>query len=354
VRCPTISHVHPRNSPLEVQVALTFRLSRKRWSGWLSTTSLLKPRRSIFVYLVNLEYHIQNSFLLRQHLVAVFLDLEKAYETTWRCGILRTLHRWNLRGRLPLFLSNFFQDRYFRVRLGSVLYARYSQENGVPQRSMLSVTLFAIAISGMVNAVGPSVATSLYDAAIFYSSRNTVPIERRLQGAINRLSHWALENGFSFSSQNPVCILHTDRSLHPHPSLFLNNSALPFVPSVKFLDLFLDSKLSWEPHLRWLRVLSERSLNVLKVLSGRPWGGDRSVMLQLYRSLVRSKIDYGSFVYGSATKSKLSIIDPVHNTGIRLATGNFRTSHLESLYAESGELPLYLRRNLLLCGYAAK
>jgi hypothetical protein len=90
-------------------------------------------------------------------------------------------------------------------------------------------------------------------------------------------------------------------------------------------------KLSWEPHLRWLCVNCERSLNVLKVPSGRSWGGDRSVVMQLYRSLVRSKIDYGSFVYGSATKSKLSIIDPVHNTGIRLATGAFRTSRLESL-----------------------
>jgi hypothetical protein len=58
--------------------------------------------------------------------------------------------------------------------------------------------------------------------------------------------------------------------------------------------------------LTWLRVKCERSLNVLKVLSGRSWCGDRTVMLRLYRSLVRFKADYGSFVYGSVTKSKLS------------------------------------------------
>jgi hypothetical protein len=69
---------------------------------------------------------------------------------------------------------------------------------------------------------------------------------------------------------------------------------------------------------------------------------------------LKSQIDCGSFVYGSATKSKLSIIDPAHNTAIRLATGAFRTSRLESLYAESGDHPENFRRNLLLCGYAAK
>jgi hypothetical protein len=45
--------------------------------------------RSTLDHLVNLEYYIQNAFLQRQHLVAVFLDLEKAYDTTWRYGILR-------------------------------------------------------------------------------------------------------------------------------------------------------------------------------------------------------------------------------------------------------------------------
>lgn len=42
-------------------------------------------------------------------------------------------------------------------------------------------------------------------------------------------------------------------------------------------------------------------------------------------------------------------IDPVHNTGIRLATGAFRTSRLERLYVEVGETQLFLRTNLRLC-----
>jgi hypothetical protein len=135
--------------------------------------------------------------------------------------------------------------------------------------------------------------------------------------------------------------------------LYLNNHALPVVPSAEFLGLVLDSRLSWEPHLRQLRVSCERSLNILRVLSGASWGGDRTIMLRLYRSLVRSKLDYGSFIYGSATQGKLRILDPVHHEGIRLATGAFRTSPVVSLYAESGEPSLSVRRKLL-CNYASK
>jgi hypothetical protein len=87
-------------------------------------------------------------------------------------------------------------------------------------------------------------------------------------------------------------------------------------------------------------------------LSGASWGGDRAVMLRLYRSLVRSKLDYGSVTYRSATQAKLRISDPVHHAGIRLATGTFRTSPV-SLYAGFGEPSLSGRKKLLLCIYAS-
>ena len=42
---------------------------------------------------------------------------------------------------------------------------------------------------------------------------------------------------------------------------------------------------------------------MMKVLSNTTWGDDQTTLLQLYRSLIRSKLDYGSIVYGSARKS---------------------------------------------------
>jgi hypothetical protein len=42
-----------------------------------------RGHRSTVDHLVNPEYHVQNAFLLRQHVVAVFFDLEKAYDTSW-------------------------------------------------------------------------------------------------------------------------------------------------------------------------------------------------------------------------------------------------------------------------------
>ena len=43
-------------------------------------------------------------------LVAVFFDLLKSYDTTWKYGILKDLHNMGLRGNLPIFIGNFLSD----------------------------------------------------------------------------------------------------------------------------------------------------------------------------------------------------------------------------------------------------
>ena len=64
-------------------------------------------------------------------------------------------------------------------------------------------------------------------------------------------------------------------------------------------------------------------MNILKVLSRTEWGADQTTLLKLYRSLVRSKLDYGCIVYGSASKTALAKLDPVHNQGPASALEHF-------------------------------
>jgi len=53
------------------------------------------------------------------------------------------------------------------------------------------------------------------------------------------------------------------------------------------------------------------------------------VLLCLYCAIICS-IDYSNFIYISASKSKLFMLDPIHNAGIWLAIGAFHISCLAS------------------------
>ena len=92
--------------------------------------------------------------------MGIFFDLEKAYDTTWRFGILKQLHKMGIRGRMVKFIHSFLSDRFVKVRVGNTLSQPFMQEEGVLQGSVLSVTLFSVAINNILKEVAPPVKCS--------------------------------------------------------------------------------------------------------------------------------------------------------------------------------------------------
>jgi potassium voltage-gated channel Eag-related subfamily H protein 8 len=80
-----------------------------------------RKQRNTTDQLISFESFVREGFVHREHVVSVFFDLEKAYDTTWTYGILRDLHKCGLRGRLPELVAGFLTNRFFRVRVGSCL-----------------------------------------------------------------------------------------------------------------------------------------------------------------------------------------------------------------------------------------
>ncbi|XP_044766795.1 uncharacterized protein LOC123322831 [Coccinella septempunctata] len=273
---------------------------------------------------------------------------------TWRYSILEKLHKIGLRGHLPLFISSFLNNRQFRVKLGHTFSAVKCLENGVVQGSPSSCPLFDVAINDIAENVDSSVMKLLYvdDLAIACSGYKMEGIAEKLQAAIDIIVDNGQRIGFRFSEEKTTCV-HFCRKTgdHPDPALFMNGNPIPSKDTVKFLGLTFDRKLNWKSHIEQLKNRCRRSLDIIKELSHTKWGAEPKKLLILYRALVMSRLDYGSIVYSSARKTVLSKLDSVHNMGIRLCIGAFKTSPSQSLYCESGIMPLHLRRKQLLCSY---
>ncbi|GBM12996.1 putative RNA-directed DNA polymerase from transposon X-element [Araneus ventricosus] len=312
--------------------------------------------RSTFDNIVHLETQIRNAFVRRNHLVSIFFDVEKAYDRTWRHGILQKLHNLGFKGNLPLFIKRFLSSRTFRVRLGNFYSAPFNQVEGVPQGCVLSATLFILHFSEILNHLPPSVTGTLYvdDLQISCQGCNMRLIERQLQNAINKIVSWCDENGHTLSAEKSKCVhFHfcRKRSIHADPILSIRNDVIPIVDEIRFLGLIFDRKLTFLPHILQLRKKCEKSLNILKVLSCTSWGADRTSLLRIYQAVVLSRIDYGCMVYGSARSAALRRLDTVHHSALRICSGAFRTSPVESLYTICHQFPLHLRRKKLSIQY---
>ena len=116
------------------------RMVNNRLVWYLERNKIITPTqtgfrkgRSATDQLVRLESSVREAFIQKQHVTAIFFDLDKAYDTTWKYGILKDLHDASLRGRLPLFIAGFLCDRKLQVRVGGSYSKLSEQETGVPQ-----------------------------------------------------------------------------------------------------------------------------------------------------------------------------------------------------------------------------
>ena len=77
---------------------------------------------------------------------------------------------------------------------------------GVPQGSILSITLFSIKIKSLAEVLRGDMHGSLYfdDFTLCYKSKNMNSFERQLQLYLNKIQNWADENGSKFSKTKTV------------------------------------------------------------------------------------------------------------------------------------------------------
>ena len=233
-----------------------------------------RSNRSTVDHLIRLETFIRDAFRNREHVVTVFFDLEKAYDRTWKYGILKDLYKIGLRGNLPKFISNFMSDRTFQILLGTTTSKIFSQEEGVPQGAILSTTLFILKINDITKQLNPGMDCSLYvdDFSISFRSKRMPLIARQIQSQVNKLDEWTLNNGFTISLTKTKAMHFIPPYLHPSkqqpdPEIYLYGHAIEVVSEIKFLGLIWDSKLTFRPHINYLKKKCMKALNILEVVA---------------------------------------------------------------------------------------
>ena len=118
------------------------------------------------------------------------------------------MHEMGLRGNLPAFAEGFLSFREFCIRVGASHSEYFVQEEGLPQGSVLGVTLFAITINKVTNQLGSEVHCTLYvdDFTIFVSAATITHSTRIIQIAINNLEQWTKTKGMKFSIEKTATI----------------------------------------------------------------------------------------------------------------------------------------------------
>ena len=287
-----------------------------------------------------LQYDIQQAFIRKNKVMAISFDLEKAYDTTWKWGLINKLEAIGLKGQLPNFIKEFLKDRKFRIRIGTKMSNQKSQIEGLPQGSVLSCELFKIAINDLIKDIPSGVKYILYvdDLLVYMEGRSIRTMERVIQLTINRITKNAEYLGYSFSREKTQAIIFSRRGDRNTLQLKIHNHEIRVQNEMKYLGIIFDSRMKWTKHLNKIKKDSQDPLNLMKYLSHLNWGADKKTLTKLYKSLVQPKMDYGSEIFANQKNSET--MNKIQNQAMRIISGAFRSSPIKSLQVEC-HLPPY-------------
>lgn len=76
----------------------------------------------------------------------------------------------------------------------------------------------------------------------------------------------------------------------------------------------------------------------MRSVSGYELGADSQSLLDIYRALIRTSIDYGCIVYGTCVKTWLPWLDQY--IALKICIGAFKPTYVSAILVEAGEMPL--------------
>ena len=323
------------------------RIVNNRLSWFLESKRLLpnaqsgfRSGRSTTDNLVHLEQRIKSGFNSKRNTYAVFLDISKAYDVVWIPGLLAKLSKMGVSGSTLRWLKDFLTGRSFKVRVGDQLSQAKRIVTGVPQGAILSPLLFNVMLSDFpMPSRRSGVSLLLYadDVQLDVAAKSAAEAERKLQALLNRIGRWARAWRFVFSAEKSTAVVFSRSHAAPEsPLLFINGRRIPSAESAKFLGLLFDRKLLWKNQVDQVIQRCKKTANLMSILTRHKFGPRNQVLINIFKAVVRSQVDYGLIVYAGACKSRIKAIDVVLRSIMRAILGAFKSTPVELLYAELG------------------
>ncbi len=217
----------------------------------------------------------------------------------------------------------------------------------------MSPLLFSIMINYVFEDLDNGLGLSLFadDGAIWKRGRNIGCIVKKLQEAIATVEEWSYKWGFKFSVDKTKIMFFTRKKIGSEVKINLYNQELERVKHFTFLGIWFDERVTWVVHIQNIVNKCKKIINTMRCLVGSEWGADRMALKAMYSGLVRSVLDYGCVVYGSAAETSLRKLDNIQHQVLRLCTGAIKTTPITALQVEMGEMSLEMRRVQLSVNY---
>ena len=278
----------------------------------------------------------------------MYLDISKAFDRVWHDGLLYKLERCGISGKLLFLVTSFLKDRKQRTVLNGQCSSWGDISAGVPQGSILGLLFFLVYINDLTEDLMCNVKLFADDTSLFTVVEDSNAAAIDMNHDLKLINQWAYSWRMSFNPdpQKQAVELTFSRKKNEidHPVVFFNDTPVKKVIEHKHLGIVLDSKLSFNAHIKAAISKTRKGIGMLKFLSRYL---PRHTLDQLYKLHVRPRLDYGDVIFHTPAKlcefshnkiltTSMEKLESIQYSAALAVTGAWKGTLRANLYAELG------------------
>ena len=302
----------------------------------------------------------------------LFLDIEKAYDTVWRGGLLWHLWRKGVRGRFFRVLANMTEGAEFMVLHGGALSEPFHPDLGWEQGDTLATTMFNVFVDGVLeqvweecqgislpgvhpNGVGRLVALMYADDFVGFAA-SEAELQALADSTHVALQRWRLTASASVQDASKTAVMRigsATRSSQQQQQQAVRwgpTGVVPWVTSYRYLGVQVTSDGKWDEHMARRTSMAAASAHCqYRVMA------DRTLPVRLRKlvmtAVVQPTLTFAAQVWVRPTKQMRQRLDSWQMGWVGRAFHCSPTATQMCLQQELGLVPLHIWCDVLAMRY---
>jgi ribonuclease HI len=263
-----------------------------------------QPGRSTSTALYDVTFLLERSMHVKEMALAVFLDIEGAFDRVPVDTIVRAL---DCKGTNPIILRWVKHLLTFRYVRASVLdcCSTVHTTAGCPQGGVLSPILWSCVVDSLLSGLsdrGVSCLGYADDVVIVVQGKFGSSVSDIMNDALRHVALWCEKEGLSVNPSKTCLVPFTRRrNLNLKDILFFGKK-LECSTDVKFLGVIFDQHLNWGKHVDYCIKKAKRVFWCCRGSIGRTWGLNPKAVLWMYSMVICPILTYGCIAWWYRTR----------------------------------------------------